>query len=175
MKLLEKLSVYPEKLGKFKYPILVLLLGVLLLLMPKSTKEAPTKPTIQDGSPESTVLEVQEEQLAQLLSKMDGAGQVEVMLSVRTGVQTIYQMDSQTQSDTQEGSTSSRQDTSTVLHGTGSGVEIPVIRQKEAPIYQGAVILCEGAENSSVRLSLVQAVASITGLRTDQITVVKMG
>ena len=175
MKLLEKLSVYPEKLGKFKYPILVLLLGVLLLLMPKSTKEAPTKPTIQDGSSESTALEVQEEQLAQLLSKMDGAGQVEVMLSVRTGVQTIYQMDSQTQSDTQEGSTSSRQDTSTVLHGTGSGVEIPVIRQKEAPIYQGAVILCEGAENSSVRLSLVQAVASITGLRTDQIAVIKMG
>lgn len=175
MKILEKLSAYPEKLGKFKYPILVLLLGVLLLLMPKSTKEIQTESPAQQEVSETADLDVQEELLSQLLSKMEGAGHVEVMLSIRTGVQTVYQTDSKTQSDTQEGSTSSRQDTTTILHGIGSGVEAPVIRQKEAPVYQGAVILCQGAENSKVRLALVQAVASITGLRTDQITVIKMG
>ncbi len=175
MKRWEKLSAYPEKLGKFKYPILVLLLGVLLLLVPKSEKEVPKELPIHGETSAPNDLEIREEQLAQLLSKMDGAGHVEVMLSVRTGVQTVYQTDSQIQSDTQEGSTSSREDTATVLQRTGSGVESPVVLQREAPIYQGAVILCEGAENNRVRLSLVQAVASITGLRTDQISVIKMG
>ncbi len=175
MKIFEKLSAYPEKLGKFKYPILVLLLGVLLLLMPKGSKEVRTEPPVRQERSEADNLDIQEELLSQLLSKMEGAGQVEVMLSIRTGVQTIYQTDSKTQSDTQEGSASTRQDTTTVLHGIGSGVASPVVRQKEAPVYQGAVILCQGAENSNVRLALVQAVASITGLRTDQITVIKMG
>lgn len=43
-----------------------------------------------------------------------------------------------------------------------------------APTYQGAIVVCQGADDPGVKLALVQAVASVTGLGTDQITVVKM-
>jgi len=38
----------------------------------------------------------------------------------------------------------------------------------------GAVIVCEGAEKARVKLDILQAVASYTGLGADRITVLKM-
>ena len=61
-----------------------------------------------------------------------------------------------------------------VLYSTGSGAQGSLVRQRAAPSYRGAIILCQGADDPTVRYSLIQAVASITGLRTDRITVVKM-
>lgn len=39
--------------------------------------------------------------------------------------------------------------------------------------WAGAVIVCEGGDSASVRLQLTQAVAALTGLSSDRITVVK--
>ena len=42
------------------------------------------------------------------------------------------------------------------------------------PVYKGAVVVCEGADHASVKLNIVQAVSSLTGLGSDKITVLKM-
>ena len=42
------------------------------------------------------------------------------------------------------------------------------------PRFQGALIVCEGADSAAVRLRLLEAVSAVTGLSTDRITVVKM-
>lgn len=39
---------------------------------------------------------------------------------------------------------------------------------------EGAVVLCAGAEESAVRLSVTNAVSAYTGLGSDKITVIKM-
>ncbi len=39
---------------------------------------------------------------------------------------------------------------------------------------EGAVVLCEGAENSSVRLSVTNAVSVYTGLGSDKIRIIKL-
>ena len=62
----------------------------------------------------------------------------------------------------------------TVLPGTGSSSEAPVAVQVLGPVYRGAVVVAEGADRAAVRLSLVNAVSSLTGLGADHITVIKM-
>lgn len=111
--------------------------------------------------------------MANLLSRIQGAGAVEVMLSLKSGEQIHYQTDTQLQTG---GSTeeSLRQEDNTVLYGTGSGTQSALVQQVTAPTYQGAIVVCQGADDPGVKLALVQAVASVTGLGTDQITVVKM-
>ena len=42
------------------------------------------------------------------------------------------------------------------------------------PEYLGALIVAEGAGNAETKLKLTQAVAALTGLSTEKITVVKM-
>lgn len=46
--------------------------------------------------------------------------------------------------------------------------------QQRNPVYQGALIVCSGAGSASVRLAVVDAVADLTGLGADQISVIKM-
>ena len=60
-----------------------------------------------------------------------------------------------------------------VIISNGDG-ENPVVTKYIYPEYQGALVISQGAQNPDVRLQLTNAVASLTGLTTDKVTVVKM-
>ena len=55
----------------------------------------------------------------------------------------------------------------------GSGQQDVVITQQRYPLYQGAVVVCQGAGKASVRLAVTEAIAALTGLTSDKISVVK--
>ena len=42
------------------------------------------------------------------------------------------------------------------------------------PEYRGALVVAQGADNAAIKLAITQAVAGLTGLSSDKITVVKM-
>ena len=108
--------------------------------------------------------------LSNLLSQMAGAGRVKVLLTEATGEQIFYQEDRDT-SDSDQSQTT-RTDTVIVTDGTHS--QEGLIRQVNPPTYLGAVILCQGADQPSVRLAITEAVANATGLGYHKITVLKM-
>jgi len=100
------LSQWLKRLERYKYPLIVLAIGLVLLLWPsgKSAPQAEADPN-----------------LAQLLAATEGVGRVYAAVS-----------------------------------------------------DHGAVIVCEGAEKARVRMDILQAVSSYTGLGADRITVLKM-
>lgn len=55
----------------------------------------------------------------------------------------------------------------------GSGTQDVVVTEQVYPTYQGAVIVCQGADDPAVCLSVTEAVAVLTGLGSEKITVVK--
>lgn len=150
-------------LGKYKYPILILLVGLLLMLLPAGSDQEPAQSPGETHCPEESL----EERLEQILSSIDGAGQVSVLLTEEKGRERIYQTDSQSQADT------SRSD-DTVLVEDAQRNESGLIRQTLEPKYRGAVILCQGAADPNVRLAIVNAVRCVTGLGADVISVLKM-
>ena len=154
-----------NKLRQFKYPALILLLGLVLILWPGRQKQAEPEHTVQP-EPEQSM----EAELVGILSCIDGAGPVRVFLTKRTGDETVYQTDETQNKNADAESIAS----STVLaHGSGGG-DVPVERKTVYAEYRGALIVCAGADSPKVRLDLVNAVAGLTGLSTDRITVVKM-
>ena len=154
-----------EYVKKYRLVFFVLLIGVLFMLMPEK------KQTVQEV-PSQTILEKQdlETDLAQILSKIDGAGKTEVLLTESAGEQTYYQVNE----DISSSDHGKDQRTDTVLVTNSSREETGLVRRTDPPIYRGAIILCQGAANAQVRLSIVEAVANATGLSTDKITVLKM-
>lgn len=160
---------------KYKYAALILLLGLFLLLLPSGKEKQETipveaEPHLQDSSYAAQT----ETALREILSQIRGAGQVEVMLSLRRGSLTHYQLDTQrSDSKTAEDSQNSLEQ-KTVILSEGSAYDKAAISAVEYPQFLGALIVCEGADQASVRLALVEAVSSLTGLSSDQITVVKM-
>ena len=69
------------------------------------------------------------------------------------------------------GDSRSRQETVTL--NRGSGYQEVVVTNQVYPVYQGAVVVCQGAENSAVRLAVTEAVSALTGLSSDRISIVK--
>lgn len=151
--------------GKYKYPIAVFLVGLGLMLLPGRPEPAAAEP--QSVTVSEPVLE---RQLEEILSQIKGAGQVRVLLTEESGRETVYQTDSQTDSD----ETGTRRTDDTVLVEDSSRTETGLIRQTLQPTYRGAVILCRGAADPGVKLAIVEAVRCVTGLRTDQISVQAM-
>ncbi len=156
----------PEWVGKYRYVGIVLIVGIVLMLIPSREKSVEIE--------EDTLLTQEtltfEEQLAQILSTVSGAGKVKVMLSVMTGEEVLYQTDEDYAGS--EDNDTWRKDTVTV--SDAQRVENGLIKQKNPPTYQGAVVVCQGADSPSVRLAIVDAVSKITGLGTDKISIMKM-
>lgn len=158
----ETVSVF---LKKYRYVLLVLAVGVFLMALPSGTKET--------DEPSQLPTQMQESMGAQLeaiISCIDGAGKTKVLLTIQSGEQTIYQTDE----DTANGESSASIHTDTVLVTDSTRSQSGLVRQVIAPKYQGAVIVCQGGADARVRLAIVEAVSSVTGLGADKITVLKM-
>lgn len=151
----EKVSVW---IGKYKFMILILLLGIGLMLIPGNKKEETVVseiPVVQETS--------LDRELEQILSNISGAGQVQVMLTVASGEQVIYQTDA---------ASADRQDT--VIITGENRVQDGLVQQIIAPKYRGAIVLCQGADNANVCLAIKEAVSKVTGLDSSKISVLKM-
>lgn len=154
-----------EVFQKYRYALLILAAGIILMLLPTTGPEASSQP--QPEQIQSQVLsEDFETKLSRILSQMEGAGKVVVFLSQASGEKTLYQTD--------EDFTSGDVRRETVLVTGADRAQEGLVLQINPPVYQGAVVLCQGADNAAVRLSITQAVANATGLGANQISVLKM-
>lgn len=150
---------------EYRYVILVLVLGILLMMLPQGKTEEKKDDNVL--IPETEAVETLQEQLEQLLSQVQGAGKVRVLLTEAEGERVIYQTDGE-----QSSQNSSRADT--VIVSDSARAESGLVQQILPPSYMGAIILCQGADSASVRLSLIEAVSNATGLSSDRISVLKM-
>lgn len=152
-------------LKKYQYALLVVLLGVVLLLFPSGEASSHEEQVITDSVDSEIAfdLERQEQRLSQVLSQIKGVGRAEVLLTLAVGSERILAEDN-------EQSESGSKSTTIVIRG-GSGEEATITTQITAPIYQGALIVCEGGENPSVRLAVRKAVQALTGLSANHISI----
>lgn len=156
-----------QLLNKYKYVLLILAAGLVLLLWPAG-EAAPSGPP--DSTAQDFDLSALEEKLSQALSQVEGAGKVTVTLTAKSGMEQVPLTDRST-SVTERGNSVEEK---TVVINTGSGQEA-VVRVQRGPTFQGAVVVSQGGDQAEVRLLLTQAVAALTGLGADRITVCKGG
>ena len=152
-----------ELLQKYKYVALVLVVGIALMLIPGRDEKPQTTIKEQEAVQQPNM----EQRLAAILSQIDGAGKVAVFLSVEEGELVVYQQDEDVNADG-----SGRYDTVTVTDSDRS--QSGLVQQVIPPKYQGVIVVCQGAQKAGVRLNIIQAVANVTGLGTDRISVLKM-
>lgn len=154
-------------LKKYRYVILVVLLGIGLMMIPGKKNDTPeviTEPT------ESRTLTDQTEALTEILSQIQGAGRLKLLLTYETNEKTVYQTDQDTSTSADSGSIRHE----TVIITDADRAQHGLIQQLLAPEYRGAIVVCQGAEDPAVRLAIVEAVSNATGLGTDRISVLKM-
>ncbi len=153
---------------KYRYVLLVLAIGLVLMAIPGTGEHA--KNNDSDNVEIIQSVPTLEERLTEILSQVAGAGKVRVILTVAEGEEIVYQ----TNDDTSNTNDSCNVNIDTVTITDAQRNQNGLIRQVNPASYQGAVVVCQGADNASVRLALVDAVSKLTGLGTNCISVLKM-
>lgn len=155
-----------ELFGKYKYVLLILIVGFLLMSLPddKNTAVKQEIPIPQEQPVTRT------KELEAILEQISGVGKVKVLLTEAAGAETIYQTDE----DRNDSGDFESVRVETVIVTNSGREEQGLVRTVTPPVYLGAIIVCEGGDSPSVKLSVVQAVSSVTGISTERISVLKM-
>ena len=159
-----------KALDRYKYVLIIIVVGIILLLWPTGERERNIETGGTSDVRETFDLEALEEKLSKTLSRVEGAGEVTVTLTLKRGMEQVLASDRAT-SVSERGNSVEEE---TVLVSSGGGQETVLLTQKY-PTFQGALVVCEGGTNAEIRLLLTQAVSALTGLGADRITVCKGG
>lgn len=123
-----------------------------------------------------------EEKLKNILTKIQGVGEVEVCLnySESSEIVAMYNENSKV-SNTEEtdtsGGTRKIQETDTqkdIIYQEENGEKTPITQKIIQPKIEGAIITAKGASNANTKNNIIQAVEAITGLATHKIQVFEM-
>ena len=154
--------------NRYKFVGLIVLIGMGLLMWPSGSGAGSAVSRERTVQPRDL-----ETEMAEILSAMSGVGQAKVLLTVDSDGE--RQLAENTEL-AYSGNTAAPEDYSrrseTVLVEGSAGDEAVVVR-KQYPTYRGALVVCQGGDRAEVQLAVTEAVAALTGLPADRITVAK--
>jgi len=162
----EKIAVF---LKQYKFILILILMGLVLLML--SNERESDRTSAQDfcaGVEEDFSVAALEGKLGQILSQVEGAGEVSVMLTVQSSARRIYAADRE-QSERDE----LREMREELVITSDGGDEEAVLIGQNYPVFQGALLVCPGGDDPGVRLQLIEALTALTGLNSNRITVCK--
>lgn len=190
--MIEKITVFFKNKNNL---IVVVLVGILLMVIALPVKKKDSeKPqnTIKAGNDEinndsytieeDSYVENMEKRLEAALSRLDGAGEVKVMITLSSSAEVVLQKDSSgslsetVEEDGEGGSRSIRvqnMDETTVYTSEG-GQSVPYVVKTITPKVEGVIVLAEGAGEGNVSMEILDAVRVIFGIEAHRVKVMKL-
>ncbi len=167
----------PKADGKKPHPLLVwgILTAILFLAIGSFTDKKETKKEEYIAKEFQQASVSQDEYMRQLelrlvsvLETIDGAGSVQVFLSMESGGSKILATDVKTES--KENERQWEKEESIVFMEDNSG-QSPYIIEEKMPYPSGVLVVAEGARDEHVKMELYEAVKAIFGLSAHRIKV----
>ena len=162
-KLFLRLKDLAQKENRARLAVLLGAAAMLLILL--SELFAPSgKTAAASAAPEDDNIYRQqlEQQLSDLIAQVEGAGKTTVMVTLESGEETIYAL------DTLSGQTQEQQ--THVLLDDGTALAQTVC----TPRVCGVAVVCEGGDDITVIKRITDLVSVVLGLSTNRICVTKM-
>lgn len=135
--------------------------------------------SLEVSSNTSNQLEIK---LEEILSKIQGVGEVKVFINYSESSEIIpmYNENTKTsnteETDTSGGTRTIQEEDSQkeIIYEEDDGQKTPITQKVVQPKVEGAIITAKGANNADVKSSIIQAVEAVTGLATHKIQVFEM-
>ena len=123
-----------------------------------------------------------EKQLEEILSKIQGVGEVKVFVSYSETSEVVAMYNetskiSNTEENDTSGGTRKIQETDLqkdIIYKEDNGEKTPITQKVIQPKVEGAIITAKGAGNVEIKSNIIQAVEAVTGLATHKIQVFEM-
>ncbi|MBE5735799.1 MAG: hypothetical protein E7356_00350 [Clostridiales bacterium] len=175
--LLSKLtSLMTQRKAKIILLLVLAIIAVMMIVLSYSKDEKlSSKETLSTSSYLSTLdyCEQIELRLKSIISQIDNAGDVEVMVTVDGSPEYVYASDNNsTSSSNSSGITSSSSSSSPIIVGAGASSSALILTES-LPDIKGVIVVATGAGNVAVKLDILNAVSTLLGISRDKVSVLK--
>ena len=195
MKSAKNLSeLFPNKLTnwkKFSFKnlkkdqlLILLLAGILLMVI--AVPAGKTKEHASSASDEEAYTTYLEDRLSRILSQIEGAGEVKVMITLKSSAEKVLDKDTEsdqetvTEEDSQGGTRQSSKaskkentvyasDSDSTTQGSGS----PYVSKELSPEIEGVVVIADGGGNAVVKENISSAVQALFDIEPHKIRIMK--
>lgn len=189
MKMQDFMQKIKEKKLKRSDWLILVLAGILILIiaLPTDTKgkkqaeEAKENISKENNTMEASKDEI-EQKLEDILEKIDGAGEVKVMITYQDSGTQVVEKDKNTSANSVEESDSTggvrntkeqQLQESTVYEETDAG-NTPFVSKELLPKVEGILIVASGGDNQKVKQNISEAVLALFQVEAHRIKIVKM-
>ncbi|RHR90669.1 stage III sporulation protein AG [Roseburia sp. AF15-21] len=189
MKMQDFMQKIKEKKLKRSDWLILVLAGILILIitLPTDTKEKKQAEEAKENiSKENNTMEASkdeiERKLEDILEKIDGAGDVKVMITYQDSGTQVVEKDKNTsensleESDSTGGVRSTKEQQlqeSTVYEEADAG-NTPFVSKELLPKVEGILIVASGGDNQKVKQNISEAVLALFQVEAHRIKIVKM-
>ena len=149
--------------------LLALLFGIVLLAAGKGFSQTEEK-EMAPLEAEVSICRETEQRMEEILSGVEGAGMVDVMLTYRQMEEKII---AQNESREESGETLRTEQTAVLLENANGDVS-PFILTESGPVVEGVVITAQGADQPSVAAALHQAAQALLDVPAHKVAILKM-
>lgn len=155
--------------------VIVICIGLLALLWPSTGSTDPSStqdaPLLTQRSEGSSIKQSMQAELAVILAQIEGAGSVEVSVSLSSeGVKTYATNDRDERRQTEEsGRSSTVEESSTRDVAVSSGT--PLLLEEKMPEILGVLVVADGAQDPQVKENLANATATLLNISPHRVRV----
>ena len=158
--------------------ILFYLIGSGIQCGGRKTLATANPETVSDRDDKRDALE---KRLTEILSRIRGAGRVDVLVTYETNGEIVTAIVRQTDEDVKDANGTGKSETSRTVREVTEPATVetenghaPIVLYEKEPVIRGVIVVAEGAADFSVRQKLQAAVHAATGVPIDRIEVFEM-
>ena len=189
MKMQDFMQKIKEKKLKRSYWLILVLAGILILIiaLPTDTKEKKQAEEAKENiSQENNTMEASkdeiERKLEDILEKIDGAGDVKVMITYQDSGTQVVEKDKNTSENSLEESdrtggvrnTKEQQLQESTVYEEADAGNTPFVSKELLPKVEGILIVASGGDNQKVKQNISEAVLALFQVEAHRIKIVKM-
>ena len=163
-----------KNIKHFEIIIVVVFCAILLLIYSSTFSSTKSEKNTLTALTTEEYAEYLENKLSNVLSQINGAGNVSVMVTLACGVEYVYATNAteETTSQTNNGVTTTQTTTTEeLILVSQSGKDSPLVIKENLPKVSGVLIVSSGASNISVMLELQKAVMALLEINAEDIEI----
>ena len=104
-----------------------------------------------------------ENKLENVISQIEGTGNVDVVITLEKGFEYVYLTEEETRTSASGNTTTS----TTVVMVDGQ----PVLIEELYPVIKGIVVVCAGADNVSVKMNIISLIQTVVNVNSSNISI----
>lgn len=157
----------------------IILIGIIFLSgFWNDKKDSHAAQSTAQGITEEEYVQQLEKKVKELLRGIDGVGNLDVMLTLESGSEYVYQSETKRSTDRTDTSGETTQerldDEHTIVMVEGdNGKKQALIRTELTPKIQGIVVVCDGADQVSVQTQIIDVLTTAFGISSARVSVAK--